>query len=106
MDLTDRTPIVEETARKLGLYLEDSQVMQIPGPDGVDQVLVVNFTVGAVAWRVRTQDEEQAEFDRQAAEMEAAMVTDEFLDLRNRMAANREAGRDLLDEDDDGSDEG
>lgn len=91
----------DDDFRRLGLYVDRTDETVTEGPLGPVPVLVVEATIGAVAFTDRVVDPEKDAIDSQFREMEASMLTDEFLDAHERMRRNIAAGRDPLDDGDD-----
>lgn len=90
---------IEDKARQLGLYSD--QVHAMMTPDG-QMVLVVQFLLGDIAFSDRVQNPQKHQTTRMVDDMEKSMQTDTFLEERERIKRNLEAGRDPLD---DGPDE-
>jgi hypothetical protein len=93
-----KLPLIEEAARKIGLYVDASQVTVLPTPFGAQAALVVDFLVGDIAFSKRVQDPDTDSFDRQFKELEVSMQDDEFLEARAQIQRNVAAGRHPLDD--------
>jgi hypothetical protein len=94
--LMEKLPELEERARRVGLYLEGSAVVQSQGRP----LLVTRMLLGDVAFTKRVQNPDADDVDRELEEMTARIQDDEFLDARQRIARNVAEGRDPLDDGD------
>lgn len=99
--LLERAADIDDTFRKIGLYIEGQDVTTVQTPFGPKPALLLAVQLGDVAFARRVQDPEAEAMERQFKEMAAGMVGDDFLDARARMARNIAAGRDPLDDGDD-----
>lgn len=98
---TEKLPLIEEAARKIGLYVDSSTITMVPGQYGnPEPALVVDFLVGDIAFSKRVQDPDTDSFDRSFKELEVSMLDDEFLETRAQIQRNVAAGRDPLDDGD------
>lgn len=94
----------EDQLRRLGLYVERTDRTVVDGPMGPVQVMLVEATIGDVAFTDRVIDPAKNDTDTAFREMEAAMLSDEFLDQREQIKRNIAAGRDPLDNGDETDD--
>jgi hypothetical protein len=100
--LMQRAEKIPEKAKNLGLYAEGApQITQVPTPFGPRPALVMQFTMGRIALRPRTQDPESEKMDDEFRNIEIAAVDDDFLDERERIRQALAEGRDPYEEDDD-----
>lgn len=99
--LKERTEALEASARKIGLYVEHAVPMMVPTPFGMKPAIAMHFALGDVAFQTRIQDPEQDAFNREFENLTTDMTNNDFLDVRERMKKNVEAGRDPLDDGDD-----
>lgn len=89
---------IEAKLMELGIYLEQQSIVPIPTQDGLVIGLAVLGTVNKVAFSTRVLDPEQAKMDRDFRHIDHGAKADEFLDTRERMKRNIQAGRDPLDD--------
>jgi hypothetical protein len=92
--LAEKIPLLEERARKLGLYLDQALVVETER----GTVIMASLVLGDVAFTPRVQDPDADDVDRQLEALTVGMENDEFLDARTRMERNIAAGRDPLDD--------
>lgn len=110
-----KTDDVEAAGRRCGLYVRDIGLSMAPnteldedGDQGMAMrpVMVLNFSVGDVAWSDRiqnpAQDTTEAEFRKMAVEAEK----EKFEETRAELERRLREGKDLLGGDDDESDSG
>lgn len=99
-EATARTALerVEDTTRKIGLYVHQSQVALGPGGE---LVLLVDFLIGDVAFSDRVQDPQKQQDKQIVNTMERSMVADELIAARDRLERNLKAGRNAYDDGDD-----
>ena len=80
---------LEDRARKLGLYMEQSGV--VPPPDfdgeGTPEYLIVaaDFMIGDVAWSARVQDPEQHAIDKDFKGLQDDLEHSSFDEMRERL---------------------
>jgi len=103
--LMEKISELEDVARKLGLYLEQSAIVVGDGPNGPTPVLMANMVVGKVAFSERIQKPEEDDFANKLREIEIGMADEEAMRIREQMTRNIAAGRDPLDDGDDDDDE-
>lgn len=97
--VSEKIPVLEEQLKKIGVYLDRAAVVPMPVPEGVKLAVVAEFTIGAVAFTKRVQDPEQEQIDKMFREMTGGLTgTNEFLDRREQMKRNLEAGRSIFDD--------
>lgn len=87
----------DDDFRRLGLYVERADEAATEGPLGPVSVLLVETTIGDVAFTDRVIDPDKASIDDTFRELEASMLDNEFLDQREQIKRNIAAGRDPLD---------
>lgn len=92
---------LEDMLRKLGLYNDHAHIAMIDTPMGPKPALIVDCTIGDVAWTDRVQHPENYGIDQQFRAMEVEIVDSDFEDAKVRMRRNVAAGRDPLDDGDD-----
>lgn len=98
--LNARIEALAETSRKIGLYLERAIVTDVPESGGFPRrAILVNYTLGDIAFAARVQDPAQDMIDKQFQEMATNLTSAEFSDTQERIRRNIEAGRDPLDDD-------
>lgn len=73
---------VSANLAKVGVYVQNHQISQVPTPFGPRPALILSGTVGDIAFAKRTQDPETNEFDQRFKEIEKAEEIDGFLDAR------------------------
>lgn len=101
--LIERSEKLIDKARQIGLYIEGHpQVQIVPTPGGMAAALVVQYTIGKVAFSDRVQNPEKDKFDDQFRVMEIEAQDDDFLDERQRIAKALDAGLDPYAPEDDG----
>lgn len=96
-DLFPEERFSDDDLRRLGLYVEHTDRTVVDGPMGPVQVMLVEATIGDVAFTDRVIEPERDATDIAFRELEAAMLTDTFLDEREQIKRNIAAGRDPLD---------
>lgn len=86
---------LEEASRKMGLYPERSQAMQMP--DG-EFVLVTEFLLGDVAFSDRVQNPQKYSTNTMVNTMEKNLLGDTFLEERAKIQKRLAAGLDPMDD--------
>lgn len=87
------TAVLDDRLRRLGLYVDETQVIE--GPDG-RAVLYCEVLVGDVAFQKRVQDPEQASVDHEFRKLARSQNADDFLATRDDMARRLAEGRPLF----------
>lgn len=87
------TAVLDDGLRRIGLYVDDTQVIE--GPRG-ETVLYMEVLMGDVAFAKRVQDPEQSGFDTEFAKIERSKASDDFLTARDDMARRIAEGRPLF----------
>lgn len=96
---------VEEAGRKTGLYVRDIGLSMAPMPDGIEPVMVANFTIGEVAWSDRVQNAEQYTTEAEFRKMSVQMDKDKFEETKAELERRLAAGEDPLAQEDDDDDD-
>lgn len=91
--ITGATAVLDDGLRRLGLYLEESQVIE--GPDG-RAVLYCEVLVGDIAFQTRVQDPEQAAVNLEFHKLARSQTADDFLATREAMQRRLAEGRPLF----------
>jgi hypothetical protein len=94
--LASKLPEFEDAARRTGLYLQESAIIEKDG----EAVMVARLLLGEVAFTKRIQDPDADGIDRELEQIEVHVQDEEFDDARERMARNVAAGREPLDDGD------
>lgn len=98
-DETDRLEqiidVLEPELRRLGVYIDHSNIAS-EEETGDKPMLVIDASVGSVAFSRRVQDPEQFDFDREFKKMTFGAIADDFLDTRAQFEARLAEGRPLL----------
>ncbi len=99
--LHERSSDIDDIARNLGLYINETNLVVVGMQDGPKAAMVLDMTIGDVAFSPRVQNPEEFDIDKSFAEMQVSMMDDEFLDSRVRIQRNIKEGRDPLDDGED-----
>lgn len=87
------TALLDDELRRIGLYLETTQVIEAPHGESV---LYCEVLVGDVAFTTRVQDPEQSDVDKEFKRIERSAVQDTFLSTREDLARRIAEGRPLF----------
>lgn len=94
---------VEDGARKVGLYMREGGMTL--GPDfetqSLQPVMVLNFSVGDVAWSDRVQNPAQDTTESEFKKMAVQMEKDKFEEMREEMERRLREGKGVFEEGED-----
>ncbi len=96
--LHERTDEIDDVARGLGLYIDQSNLVVVGTPRGMKAAMALDVVIGDVAFSPRVQNPQDYDIDKSFAQMQVNMADDDFLDSRTRIQQNIQAGRDPLDD--------
>lgn len=98
---------LEDRLRRLGVYVDQVQIIPMPGPMGVQPGLAVLAQLGAVAFTDRVMDPEKDSIEDQFRVMAMEEQANTFLDTQSEIKRRLAAGESIadimsdIDEDDD-----
>jgi aromatic ring-opening dioxygenase LigB subunit len=98
--LHERRDEIDDVARGLGLYIDQSNLVVVGTPHGMKAAMALDVVIGDVAFSPRVQNPQDYDIDKSFAQMQVNMADDDFLDSRTRIQQNIQEGRDPLDDGD------
>lgn len=96
--LHERSEEIDDIARGLGLYIDQSSLVVVGTPRGMKAAMALDVVIGNIAFSPRVQNPQDYDIDKSFAQMQVDMADDDFLDSRTRIQRNIQAGRDPLDD--------